>query len=56
MISHKEVQELKDMSLHEAKEIDTFVSVLRVPGGWIYEIVNGNRVQNVYVPLPEGND
>ena len=55
MINKKELQKMYDMELHIAKRIHKHISLMRVPGGWIYEIVNSDspdNIKNVFVPIP----
>ena len=51
-------QEMLDMKLHEYAEPlnDCKISVLRVPGGWLYityDYEKGNEINSTFVPIPE---
>jgi hypothetical protein len=43
-------QELKDMRMHEQKSVNTYISVLRVHNGWIYESFFDGVAWAVHVP------
>lgn len=47
------MKSLYAMQLHEIITVDGHTEVLRVPGGWIYEIYDGgsNISQMVFVPF-----
>jgi hypothetical protein len=49
----KEIRRLKDMQLHDEIGINSAITVIRVPGGWIYEIKRGhtNRVTSQFIPF-----
>ena len=53
------LQEMLDMELHHMLRLDRDFTILRVPGGWIYEIIdayNDNNdvpiINNIFVPEP----
>lgn len=50
----KTLSEMKAMKLHEHVALTEFVSVMRVPGGWVYSEyttdVNASTVALVFVP------
>ena len=48
-------QELRDMPLHDTKELTGHIKIVKVVGGWIYlnEIPRLNAVAAVFVPCKE---
>lgn len=60
METKKELQQKKlyDLDLHEEIEITTELSVIRVPGGWIYsELVCGtDEMSSTLVFVPYNNE
>jgi hypothetical protein len=46
-------QELRDMPLHDTKELNRHIKIVKVVGGWIYwnEVPRLNAVAGVFVPL-----
>lgn len=53
-------QELKDMKIHESKDLDNFVTVQRVIGGWVYwkysRQSSSNAIALAGVFVPESKD
>ena len=44
-------QEMRDMPLHSTQRIEQYLSVRRVPGGWLYAEENySDQAQIVFVP------
>ncbi|GAI10010.1 unnamed protein product, partial [marine sediment metagenome] len=48
-------QELRDMPLHDTKELTRHIKIVKVVGGWIYwnEVPRLNAVAGVFVPCKE---
>jgi hypothetical protein len=51
-------QELRDMQLHDTKELDGHIKIVKVVSGWIYwnEIPRLNAAAGVFVPFEEPRD
>ena len=53
MATKEETDKLYDMGIHEAIRISECLIVIRVPGGWIYEIDNSKNTTHTFVPYVE---
>lgn len=41
------------MQLHEILQIDQYMSIMRVPGGWLYRIGYGKEFKSTFVPYSD---
>lgn len=50
-INSAKIEELKNMQIHASRYIDSDLQVIRVPGGWIYNIIDARQTTSVFVPI-----
>ncbi len=49
----REMQQLMEMQIYSSRYVLGHLEVIRVPGGWIYAVINPRNTNAVFVPEPK---